>query len=120
MNDTKPSMLDRLRDAAVEQVREQQAEHRRISDLVLGSDSRDRVTDLVKLGDDYMVEVTARNGAITWTTVVNGEKTSFHHERQEDAVLHLIARRYDENPNTNIQAAFYASRVLGAKPLPAA
>jgi hypothetical protein len=120
MNDTKPPLLDRLRDAAVEQVREQQAEHRRIEKLVLGRDSRDRVTDLVKLGDDYVVEVTARNGAITWTTVVNGEKTPYHHERQEDAVLHLIARRYDDNPNTNVNAACYAGRVLGVKPLPAA
>jgi hypothetical protein len=120
MNDIKPSPLDRLRDAAVEQVHEQQAEYRRIGDLVLGRDSRDRVTDLVKLGDDYVAEVTARNGMVTWTTVVNGEKTPFHHERQEDAVLHLIARRYDDNPNSNIQAAYYAGRVLGVKPLPAA
>jgi hypothetical protein len=118
MNDTKPSLLDRLKEAAVEQVREQQAEHRRIADLVLGRDSRNRVTDLTKLGDDYVVEVTARSGAYTWTTVVNGKKTSVYHERQEDAVLHLIARRYDDNINSNVQAAFYAGRVLGVGTTP--
>lgn len=113
-------ILDRMREAALTQVREQQAEMRRVEQLVLGDNSRDRVTELTKLGDDYVVEVRQPNGCITWTTVVDGEKTPFRHERQEDAVLHLIARRYDDNPNTSLDAAYYAGRVLGVNPLPRA
>lgn len=118
--DTRTSILDRMREAALTAIQEQQAEMRRVEQIVLGDNSRDRVTDLVKLGEDYVVEVTARNGTVTFTTVVGGEKTPFHHERQEDAVLHLIARRYDDNPNTNLSAAYYAGRVLGVNPLPRA
>lgn len=118
--DSRRSFLDVQRDAALTQIRGQHAELRRVEEIVLGDNSRDRVTEIVKLGDDYVVEVRQPNGCILWTTVVDGQKCSQYHERQEDAVLHLIARRYDDNPNTNLSAAYYAGRVLGVNPLPRA
>lgn len=107
------SFLDRQRDAALAEMAEQQAERSRIAALVLGaSRGRRHVADLVKLGDDYLVEVT--NGDDTkWTTVVNGKDSIWYHPRQEDAILYLIARRYDDSDNASQAAAFYAGRVLG-------
>jgi ABC-type uncharacterized transport system permease subunit len=112
---TRPTFLDRQKDAALADLREQQAERARVADIVLGKNgSRSHVTEVIKLGNDYVVEVTARDGkSSTWTTVVNGERGYFHHLRQEGAILHLIASRYDSNANSNTQAAFYAGRVLG-------
>jgi ABC-type uncharacterized transport system permease subunit len=110
----RPSFLDRQKEAALADLHERQAEHRRIADLVLGRNgSRSFVTEVIKLGGDYVVEVTARDGSSTWTTVVNDERGHLHHMRQEEAILHLIASRYDSNANSNTQAAFYAGRVLG-------
>jgi hypothetical protein len=118
MTDTtaRKSIQERLRDAAVEQAQERAAERRRVEEIVFGSrsfDSSERIGDIVKLGDDYVVEVERTGHDTTWTTVVAGKRSSWHHHTQEAAVLHLIARRYDDNPNSNAQAAFYAGRVLG-------
>lgn len=112
--------LDVQRDAALAQIREQADELLRVQKVALGDNSRDRVTEVVKLGEDYVVEVTEPKGRVLWTTVVDGQGCSQYHERQEDAVLHLIARRYDPNPNTNLDAAYYAGRVLGVNPPPRA
>jgi hypothetical protein len=78
----------------------------------------DRVTDIVRLGDDYVVEVTARNGAITFTTVVDEVRTSTHWETQQEAVLHLIARRYQTDAMASMNTVFYAGRVLGVGTTP--
>ena len=110
----KPSFLDRQKDAALAELRERQAEHRRVGDLVIGTNrgNRRHVTDVIKLGGDYIVEVT-EGDSVQWTTVVGGKANSWYFHRQEVAILHLIARRYDDNPNSNGSAAFYAGRVLG-------
>src|SRR5688572_19200658 len=114
-----PSIIDRMKDAAAEQTREQQDERRRVAEIVLGKNVGGyRVTDMVKVGDDYAVEVTDRKDDATWTTVVGGERGLTMFLTQEEAVLHLIARRYDDNPNSNVQAAFYAGRVLGVGTTP--
>lgn len=109
----KPSFLDRRKDAALAEIRERGAEHRRIEEIVLAGNSRNRVTEVIRLEGDYLAQVEGRDGATTWTTVVNGERSTWHHHTQEEAILHLIARRYDPNPNSNASAAFYAGRVLG-------
>lgn len=112
------SFRDRQRDAALQQIQEQQAEFSRVADIVLPKRrdpyhrSSDRVTEVIRLGNDYLVEVTDRD-RVTWTTVVGGKRTSWHHDKQEGALLHLIARRYNDNDNSNHAAAFYAGRVLG-------
>lgn len=109
----KKSIQERMRDAAVEQQQERFAEHRKVTEIVLGSNrARRRVGEIVKLGDDYVVEVEDRD-IITWTTVVGGNGTPMHHHTQEMAVLDLIARRHDPNPSSTAAAAFYAGRVLG-------
>lgn len=119
MSDTtaRPSFLDRQRDAALAEVVEQQKEFRRVAELVIPSDRRGnrdkRVTDVIKLGEDHLVEVTRKDDTVQWTFVVDGNPNHWRHERQEDAILHLIASRYDANENTSFQAAFYAGRVLG-------
>lgn len=116
MTDTvRPSFLDRRRDAALAELRERQAEHARVADIVLGPNrtgTRRRVTDVIGLLGGHLVEV-ADGDRVTWTTVVDGKASSWHHLTQEAAVLHLIARRHDPNDNTNHAAAFYAGRVLG-------
>lgn len=112
----KKSIEERMRDAAVEQQRERAAERRNVEKIVLGErsfDSRERLGEIVNLGGDYVVEVGKTGHDTTWTTVVAGKRTSWHHHTQEAAILHLIARRYDDNDNSNHQAAFYAGRVLG-------
>ena len=115
MTDTdRPSFLDRQRDAALAELREKQDEFRRVADIVLGTNrgSRQHVTNVIKLGDDYLVEVTKRDETL-WTTVVRQKASNSYFYGQEEAILHLIARRYDDNPNSNGSAAFYAGRVLG-------
>lgn len=117
---TRPSFLDRMKDAAYQRDQEQLAAHRRVRTLVLGEKNPfgSRIGDIVKLGDDYVVEVIKRDKETgedksTWTTVVGGKARSFHFHTQEQAVLHLIARRYNDDDNSNHHAAFYAGRVLG-------
>ncbi len=121
MSDTtaRPSFLDRQRDHALAQIAEQQTEFRRVADIVIPPSSAaaqrgsKRVTDVINLGDDHLVEVTGRDNSVQWTFVVGGKAGNWYHQRQEDAILHLIASRYDSNPNSNVHAAFYAGRVLG-------
>jgi hypothetical protein len=106
------SFLDMQRDAALEQVRQQSDERQRVRDLVIGKRRHESLGDLVRLGDDYVAEI-IRGDDITWATVLSGQPDSWRHLTQEQAILHLIAKRYDSNPNSNINAAFYAGRVLG-------
>lgn len=107
------SFLDRQKEAALAVLSEQAAERRRVADITLGKNSRDRVTEVINLSGDYLVEVTTPDSGVYWTFVVAGKRGIQLHTRQEDAILHLIAARYDPNPNTNGGAAFYAGRVLG-------
>lgn len=109
------TFAERQVEAAVEQARERVAERDRVEKIVFGSRSaalRERMGEIVRLGDDYVVEV-IKPGRTTWTFVVNGQSSSWHHDTQERAILHLIAQRRDGNPNSNAHAAFYAGRVLG-------
>lgn len=108
-----PTIVQRQAEAALAAVREQADEIRRVEETVLGDRQRgQRVYEIVKLGDDYLAKV--EGGTVPmWTFVVNGKPTSWRYENQEDAILHLIAARYDSNPNSNYAAAHYAGRVLG-------
>ncbi|MER7331747.1 MULTISPECIES: hypothetical protein [unclassified Micromonospora] len=121
-NSPRPSFLDRQRDAALAQITEQQQEFRRVAELVIPSDRRrrsdERVTDVIRLGNDHLVEVTKRGSdeqgdTVRWTFVIGDKAAGWYHHTQEDAILHLIASRYDDNPNSNGAAALYAGRVLG-------
>lgn len=114
MTDTKTTFIERQKEAALAEVRERNEEHRRIADIVLGANNPTgrRVTEVIRLGDDYLVQSVGKGGT-AWTFVVDDQRTSWVHVRQEDAILHLIASRYDTNPNSNHAAAFYAGRVLG-------
>jgi hypothetical protein len=104
----------RMKAAAYERWTEETAERRQVEEIVLGKNpGRDRTGDAVKLGDDWVVEVCRRDGSSTWTTVVDGKRGLTHHYTQEMAVLELVARRYDDNPNTSPMASAYAGRVLG-------
>jgi hypothetical protein len=107
--------VDAMKQDAWDRAKQERAERSRLNVLIHGLESRHGLGEIVKLGDDYVVEV--RDGGRTydslWTTVVNGEKTFHHHATQEAAILHLIARRHDSNPNTSACAAFYAGRILG-------
>ena len=53
------TFAERMRDAAEQRIAEQQAQFRRVRDLVLGtSQTRDRVGDVIQLSDsDFLVEV---------------------------------------------------------------
>ncbi len=120
--DARPSFLDRQRDAALQEIRDQQTEFQRIANIVLPTQpgafrsSRKRVSDVIALGADHLVEVTDGD-TVLWTFVIDGKATSWRHHTQEEAILHLIASRYDSNDSASVNAAFYAGRVLG---LPAA
>lgn len=108
-------------DAAAERIREESDEHNEVTALVVGKHASDRgrrVEQYVKLGEDYVVlvadgKLTARVDRPMWTFTVRGKPVNFFHATQEQAILHLLASRYDPNPNTNHLAAFYAGRMLG-------
>lgn len=109
----RPSFVERQKEAALAEVRERHEEFRRVADIVLGANSTQRrVTEVIRLGDDFLVQIVGKGGT-AWTFVVDDQRTSWVHERQENAILHLIAARHDPNPNSNHAAAFYAGRVLG-------
>lgn len=98
--------------AMLAEAQQQQAEFRRVADLVAGNSRTRRVEDVIRIGGDHLVRVV--NGDSThWTTVVADKPTCWYHDTQEQALLHLIACRYDPNPDTSVQAARYAGRVLG-------
>ena len=109
------TFAERMRDAAEQRIAEQQAQFRRVRDLVLGtSQTRDRVGDVIQLSDsDFLVEVITPLST-TWTTVV-GDKRAFEHwHTQDEALLHLVARRHNTNGHGDTAAAaYYAARVLG-------
>lgn len=114
--DTKPlTIVERMKEAAYEQSRERQAEWSRVAEIVLGKaiSRREYLGEVVKLGEDFVVEVEHHGSEPSWTTVVGGKKSTWHQRTQEEAVLYLIARRYDANDNSHLHAAFYAGRVLG-------
>lgn len=114
-----PWIVDQMKGAAYQQMIERQNDFTRVAQIVLGANrGRHRVTDMVQLGEDYVVEVTEPKGRTLWTTVVADQRSSRYYETQEEAVLHLIARRHDPDPNTSAQAAFYAGRVLGTNRIP--
>ncbi|RKR92712.1 hypothetical protein BDK92_7190 [Micromonospora pisi] len=116
MTDTDRPMtfIERQKEAALDELRERGEERRRIAEIVLGKNrGRDQVTEVINLSGDYLVEVATRDSGVYWASLVGGKRTGQFHVRQEDAILHLIAARYDPNPNTNTSAAFYAGRVLG-------
>jgi len=122
-DDTKPaadrrSFLDIQKDAALEDVRKQQAEFKRIADIVLPG-RRDgirrtsqRVTDVIALDGDHLVEITDGDKTM-WTFVVAGKASNWRHRTQEQAILHLIATRYDANDNNSVHTVFFANRLFG-------
>jgi hypothetical protein len=115
--DTAPhkTIHERQRDAALAQVAEWRAEKRRVAEIVLGPNPpiRRHLSEVIKLGDDYLIQVRDGNEPPTWTTVVNGKRSIWLFPTQEEALLHLIARRGDDDENTSANAAHYAGRVLG-------
>ncbi|MEV1315425.1 hypothetical protein AB0J14_04990 [Micromonospora arborensis] len=114
MSDTTAhSIIDRMKDAAYERENERREVERAVEKIVLGknADRRQRVTTVITLGDDHVVEITDRD-KVMWTFVVNGERGSRYHFTQEQAILHLIASRYDSNSNDSYAMATAAGRVL--------
>lgn len=108
------AIRDMQRDAAYQDMLAANADHDRITKLILGDrPGRGHLSDLIKLGDnDYLAQITTKTGSL-WTTVVNGQPSSTHHHTQDMALLHLVARRHDDNPNDSYQAARFAGRALG-------
>lgn len=103
------AILNRMKDAAYEQWRTESAQRRDL-ETTLKLMRGDRLGDVVRLGDDFVVEVHSRGDDATWTTVVRGERNPRHWDSQEEAVLHLIARRHGDRDGESVP---YAARVLG-------
>ncbi len=123
MTDKPLSFLERrdaaIQQAAMEQYREQQDEFARVATIVLGETDRRRPNEhidaFIKLGDgDYVVSVAEyrSDDPPTWTTVVNNQRSSWRWHTRDEALLHLVARRHDDNPNSNSASAICAGRVL--------
>ena len=115
MSDTTAnSIIDQMRDAAYERENEQRKVERAVAEIVLGKNpgGRKRVTAVIPLGDDHLVELSVE-GKVWWTFVVNDMRGSRYHFTQEQAILHLIATRHDHNPDTSYAMAVAAGRVLG-------
>lgn len=108
--DQPKTMAERLRDAAVSQAQERAAERRSVEEVVLGTfTARRRIGEIVRIGDDYVVQV--ENGKdVTWTTLVGGKTSHEHFYQLEHALLHLLSRRHGGD---GTDAAFFAARVLG-------
>lgn len=113
------NFIERQKENAVAEIRERNADRKRVAAIVLGDNYRGRrhVTEVINLGGDYLVAVTERNPAgedvTTWTTVVGDKRTHDHHHRQDEAILHLVARRHDNSGSDSVSAAYYAGRILG-------
>ena len=115
---TRPSFLDRQRDAALAEIREQYADRHRVEEIVLGPNKPGRpntktVTNVIKLADgDYLVEVTdRRNSEKLFATVVGDKADANRFYSQDEAMLYLITRR--QQPRGDVDAVTYAARVLG-------
>jgi hypothetical protein len=111
------TFAERQKEAALAEVRERNEKFNRVADIVAPRRNdpgrrAERVTDVIALDSDHLVKLET-NGETYWTFVVDGKRGSGFHLTQEAAILHLIASRYDNNPNSNIHAAHYAGRVLG-------
>jgi hypothetical protein len=107
------SFLEARREAALAELRERAAEHRKVADIVIGTDHHTRrgrsVGEIVKLGSDYVVEVqgdTPRGAP--WTVVESSKATSWYFHTQEEAVLYLLALRH----NRDHTAVYYAGLIL--------
>lgn len=113
---TDSEIVQRMKDAAYQQVQDDAAERRRLEDIALGRNGgRYRLGEAVRVGDDYAVEIIAPHSddtGNTWTTVVGDRRGTFVWKTMEMAVLHLIARRHETNENDSYAAARYAARVL--------
>ena len=106
-------MVARMKDAAYERWTAEERERREVSDLVLGPRSTSQWTgDMVKLGDDWLVEICERDQRPTWTTMVDGQPGRRRFADQDGALLHLLARRYEGVTERAYEAAKYAARVL--------
>lgn len=103
--------LQAMKDAAYQRWLEEGQRRRDIEAVVLGRNSRDRMGDVVTLGPDHVVEVISGSESM-WTTVVGEKPAHQYHHSQEEAVLHLIARRYN-GATDSAAMAFAAGRVLG-------
>lgn len=119
----KPSSLERrdaaIQAAALEQYHAQQDEFARVSTIVLGEPNRRRpnqhIDTFIKVGDgDYVVSVAEyrSDDPPKWTTVVGNQRSSWYWRTHDEALLHLVARRHDDNPNSNSASAICAGRVL--------
>lgn len=107
-------MVQKMKDAAFERWNDESAKRREIEAVIFGSNrpARDRIGDIIAIGDDWLVEVLSGTETL-WTSVIGGKKTSQHYYSQERAILHLIARRYEDGYSDADTSVFYAARVLG-------
>lgn len=109
------SPTERMRDAAYQRWCAESDTRRRLAGLVLRKGSTDRLGEVITIDpdrDDHLIEVPHRGAPSTWTTVVAGEASLFHHTSRDLALLHLLARRNDPSANDSLAAATYAARVL--------
>ncbi|MEV5629200.1 hypothetical protein [Micromonospora tulbaghiae] len=108
------NILDQMKNAAYERENERRAVERGVEEIVLGENPnrRYRVTAVITLGDDHLVEVHTGD-RVMWTFVIDGRRSGRYHYTQEQAILHLIAARYDNSPGDSYQMSIAAGRVLG-------
>lgn len=115
---TRPSFLDRQRDAALADYLAEAEDNRRVADIVSGAHRPGRprtecASNVIKLADgDYLVEITDRStDKKKWATVVGNKSDSWRWYTQGEAMLYLITRR--QQPRGDESAVTYAARVLG-------
>lgn len=114
------TVREKLTAAAVARDSERHAEFHRVANIVLGTPrvhEKRRVTDVIALGDGYVVGVTDVPGATrgtVWTTVVGESRPITYFPTWEHATLHLIARLHHTGDHDN-SPAIYAGRVLGLR-----
>jgi|SRR5690606_9646455 len=112
MSSTALSILEMQKNAALEEIRQQREQFRRVEALVIPNPRNgERVTEVIALGGDYLVEITHKTGKTLWTCVIGGKPSNVRHHTWETAVLYMLASR-GNSENTSMDAAYYAARVL--------
>lgn len=105
------NLIERQKEAALQRLREENDDRRRIADLVVGNSRHRRVTDIIRLGDgDYIVQTDDN----MWMAVVGNSVTgAWEYHSQDEALLDLVARRAGARAGEATNAVFFACRVLG-------
>lgn len=97
-------------DAALTEMEAQRAFERHLEDVLdIARSPRQRLLEVIRVGDDAVVSITGLAGETLWGAVVDDKRPPTYVYTQDEALVHLVSLRHDER---NSQAYRYACRTL--------